>query len=255
MSQKRKKDVGYVRVSTEYQHTDQQEAAIERYAKEHPELRVTIRKDVISGRKMKGANLQHIKEECTKEEISTLIVYRFDRLGRNLEEMCKFVRECLERGIKVVSTSQSHIDLSTAEGKLGFNIACSFAEFEVHLISDRTKGGLWRAARTCQKCKRFDDKSKTDEGFKCVECGHDTPSFWGGVKKGTKWMSKKTQEKVTEILALRIGSNYAAGAMFDGKMSRKRIAQLLDMDERVVARVIKERDNPPKVRERVWDAD
>ncbi len=56
-------------------------------------------------------------------------------------------------------------------------------------------------------------------------------------------MRQKTAARVKKILALA-----------DSGVTRRDIARILEMDERTVARVVNERDNLPKVRERVWDA-
>lgn len=78
----------------------------------------------------------------------TLIVWKLDRLGRNLKHLVDTVHELSSKGVdfKVLSGQGAQIDTATAQGKLVFGIFAALAEFERDLISERTKAGL-NAAR------------------------------------------------------------------------------------------------------------
>lgn len=71
----------------------------------------------------------------------TLVVWRLDRLGRSLPDLIATVNELAKRGIAFESVTEA-IDTTTAAGKLIFNIFASLADFERHLISERTRAGL-----------------------------------------------------------------------------------------------------------------
>jgi DNA invertase Pin-like site-specific DNA recombinase len=71
----------------------------------------------------------------------TLVVWRLDRLGRSLPELIANVNELAKRGVAFESITEA-IDTTTASGKLVFNIFASLADFERHLISERTRAGL-----------------------------------------------------------------------------------------------------------------
>lgn len=71
----------------------------------------------------------------------TLVVWRLDRLSRSLPDLIATINELAERGIAFESVTEA-IDTTTAAGKLVFNIFASLAEFERHLISERTRAGL-----------------------------------------------------------------------------------------------------------------
>lgn len=74
----------------------------------------------------------------------TLIVWKLDRLGRNLRHLVNTVHELSSRGIsfKVLTGQGAQIDTTTSQGKLVFGIFAALAEFERDLISERTKAGL-----------------------------------------------------------------------------------------------------------------
>lgn len=71
----------------------------------------------------------------------TLVVWRLDRLGRSLPHLIQTVNELAKRGVGFESVTEA-IDTGTAAGKLVFNIFASLADFERHLISERTRAGL-----------------------------------------------------------------------------------------------------------------
>jgi DNA invertase Pin-like site-specific DNA recombinase len=77
-------------------------------------------------------------------EGDTLIVWKLDRLGRNLRHLVNTVHDLEKRGIgfKVLSGHGASIDTTTPAGKLVFGIFAALAEFERELISERTKAGL-----------------------------------------------------------------------------------------------------------------
>lgn len=75
----------------------------------------------------------------------TLVVWRLDRLGRDLPHLLKLMENLHERAIVFRSLTES-IDTSTPMGKLYFQMTGALAEFERNLIVERTRAGL-KAAR------------------------------------------------------------------------------------------------------------
>lgn len=74
----------------------------------------------------------------------TLVVWKLDRLGRDLRNLVNIVHDLTDRGVglKVLTGQGAAIDTTTASGKLVFGIFAALAEFERELISERTKAGL-----------------------------------------------------------------------------------------------------------------
>ena len=67
-----------------------------------------------------------------------LVVWKLDRLGRDLKHLFTIVQELTGQG--------AQIDTTTAAGRLIFGIFAALAEFERELIRERTVAGL-KAAR------------------------------------------------------------------------------------------------------------
>jgi DNA invertase Pin-like site-specific DNA recombinase len=80
----------------------------------------------------------------------TLVIWKLDRLGRNLRHLVNVVHDLNARGIglRVLTGQGAAIDTTTAAGKLVFGIFAALAEFERELIRERTIAGL-AAARAC----------------------------------------------------------------------------------------------------------
>ena len=87
---------------------------------------------------------------CLKalREGDRLVVWKLDRLGRNLHHLVNTVHDLTARGIglKVLTGQGAAIDTTTAAGKLVFGIFAALAEFERELSSERTSAG-WASAR------------------------------------------------------------------------------------------------------------
>lgn len=75
---------------------------------------------------------------------NTLVVWKLDRLGRNLRHLVSTVDDLKTRniGFKVLAGQGAEIDTTTSQGKMVFGIFASLAEFERELIIERTKAGL-----------------------------------------------------------------------------------------------------------------
>ena len=74
----------------------------------------------------------------------TVVVWKLDRLGRDLRHLVNIVHDFTERGIglKVLTGQGAAIDTTTASGKLVFGIFAALAEYERELIRERTIAGL-----------------------------------------------------------------------------------------------------------------
>ena len=137
-------NIGYARVSKagDAQNLDLQHDALTAagVAKEF------IYEDRASGKKDSRPGL----DACLKalRQGDTLIVWKLDRLGRDLHHLVSVMQELTDRGIglRVLAGQGAQIDTATPAGRLVFGIFAALAEFERELIRERTVAGL-EAAR------------------------------------------------------------------------------------------------------------
>ncbi|KJU81471.1 resolvase domain-containing protein [Candidatus Magnetobacterium bavaricum] len=132
--------IGYMRVSKHdgSQCTDMQKDAMLE-AGVSPDR---IYEDIASGRHDERPGLA----ACLKalQPGNTLIVWKLDRLGRDLKHLINTIDDLRNRniGFKVLTGAGAHIDTTTANGRLCFGIFAALAEFERELITERTRAGL-----------------------------------------------------------------------------------------------------------------
>ena len=90
------------------------------------------------GRPGQGACLKALRSG------DTLVVWKLDRLGRDLARLVGVVSGLAERkvGLRVLTGQGAAIDTGTASGRLVFSIFAALAEFERELIRERTRAGL-----------------------------------------------------------------------------------------------------------------
>jgi DNA invertase Pin-like site-specific DNA recombinase len=83
----------------------------------------------------------------------TLVVWKLDRLGRNLRHLVNTVHDLTKQGVgsKVLTGHGASIDTTTPAGKLVFGIFAALSEFERELISERTRAGLASARARSRK--------------------------------------------------------------------------------------------------------
>jgi DNA invertase Pin-like site-specific DNA recombinase len=83
---------------------------------------------------------------CLKalREGDTLVVWKLDRLGRDLRHLVNVVHDLAARGVglKVLTGQGANVDTTSPAGKLVFGIFAALAEFERELIVERTRAGL-----------------------------------------------------------------------------------------------------------------
>ena len=149
--------IGYARVSKAdgSQNLDLQiDALLEKGVSEN-----NIYTDYASGTRDERPGLQACLKALRPGD--TLVVWKLDRLGRNLKHLVSTVQDLSEKeiGFRVLSGQGANIDTATASGKLIFGIFAALAEFERDLISERTKAaGCCKGEGTKRRSKAFIDK-------------------------------------------------------------------------------------------------
>ena len=83
-------------------------------------------------------------------EVTTVLVYRLNRIGRNLKHTLEFLDVCQNKRIKVISVSDGIFDLSKAFDRFKLQVISALAEMELDNISTFVKNGNLQKIREGQ---------------------------------------------------------------------------------------------------------
>lgn len=144
--------IGYARVSTRDQSLSMQVDALKKAGCDQ------IHEEIASGAKTARPVLEEIMRNIREDD--TLVIWKLDRLGRNLAHLIHLTNKLIEKKVGLISLNDP-IDTSTAQGRMIFGIFATLAEFERELIRERTQAGLKSARARGRKGGRPKGMSKS----------------------------------------------------------------------------------------------
>jgi len=130
--------IGYARVSSEDQNLELQTDALEKAGC------ARIFSDKISGMGKKRPGLENVLSHLRTGD--TFVIWKLDRLGRNLKELISMVGKFDSEGIHFQSITDG-INTTTPAGRFFFHVMASLAQMERELLIERTKAGLAAAKK------------------------------------------------------------------------------------------------------------
>jgi len=189
----------YVRVSTKRQDMRSQTPDLKRWLDAYADGEsIKWYRDKATGKTMDRPGWKRVESAIDSGDVSTLVVWRLDRLGRTASGLTALFETLTTRRVRLVSVKDS-LDLATSAGRLIANVLASVAAYENEVRSERVVAGQ-RAARAAGV-------------------------VWGGSKKGRRLTV--TKEQVTTIRRMhRQGATKASMARTTG-LSRPTVYRLL----------------------------
>ena len=124
--------IGYARVSTKDQTVAPQVDALKKAGCSK------VYTEVMSGARSDRPILAKLLEHLRPGDI--LVIWKLDRLGRSLQHLVDLVNDLMARKVGLKSLNDP-IDTTTSHGRLNLNLFASLAEFERHMIRQRTHAG------------------------------------------------------------------------------------------------------------------
>ncbi|HEX3842644.1 MAG TPA: recombinase family protein [Acidimicrobiales bacterium] len=144
--------VAYCRVSTEEQAAEGfsiegQADRLRGYAELHGLGEVTVVADPgWSGKDLMRPGLQQLLGMVEAGHVSDVLLWRLDRLSRSLADLILLADKCGQHGVALHSFTEK-LDLSSATGRMFYNILGSFAQFYREQLSENVRMGLHQAAK------------------------------------------------------------------------------------------------------------
>lgn len=132
----------YMRVSRADQDISLQEREISSFLQYKGTTEYLIYKDEgYSGKNTSRPALKSMLDALNSGTISEIVIWKLDRLGRNLSDLLRLTKTFQEKGA-ILRTVKDNIDTSTINGTLFMHLLGAFAQYERSLIVERTKSGL-----------------------------------------------------------------------------------------------------------------
>jgi DNA invertase Pin-like site-specific DNA recombinase len=132
----------YLRVSSpKGQKTDSQRAELESWLKRQRYKRVQWFEDRESATTMQRDAFQKLQAAIFAGQITTVIIWKLDRLARSLKEGVNVLADWCQRGVRVIAVTQQ-IDLSGPLGHMIASLLFGIAEIELHHTRERQAAGI-----------------------------------------------------------------------------------------------------------------
>lgn len=100
----------------------------------------------LSGKNLNRSGLQQVLAAVEAGHVSHVLVWRLDRLSRNLGDLIMLADKFGELGVALHSVSEN-LDLSSASGRMFYNILGTFAQYFREQLSENVKMGNERAVK------------------------------------------------------------------------------------------------------------
>lgn len=158
----------YCRVSTDKQELEQQLKSCRDFC-QYKEFEYSEFAEIGSGKDFRRIKFLDMLERVRRREFQGIVVFRFDRLGRNAREVITLFEEFETKGIQIFSLNEN-LDTSTPIGRAMRDIIIRLAQLERENISEATKQRLQALKNLGKKLGRpsgaRDKGSRKKEGYK-----------------------------------------------------------------------------------------
>lgn len=134
----------YARVSQSGQHVENQLRELHDYCERRGWSVRDYVDDGISGTRDRRPSLDAMLNDARRRRLDVIVVWRLDRLGRNLRHLVMMLDELTALGVGLVSLGES-LDTTTPAGRLQLHVLSAISQFERDRIAERVAAGLNRA--------------------------------------------------------------------------------------------------------------
>lgn len=146
-----------------------------------------------TGTKRDRPALKKLLTDCRQGKVKMVVVYKLDRLFRSLRDLMETMAEFNTLEVEFASTKDA-IDMTSASGRLLFQVLGAFAEFEAAIIKERVLSGIANAKSKGVKLGRPFKKGHSvvekmwNEGSSAIDIANHTGlsrwSVYRTIRKG-----------------------------------------------------------------------
>lgn len=131
----------YARVSTKDQDTGSQKAEINRWLKANGIEAAEWYEDQETGTTLNRPAFQRLQADIAAGKVKTVVIWKLDRLSRNLRDGVNVLADWTERSLRVVIVTQQ-LELNGVIGRTIAALLLGLAEIEHGYIRERQKAGI-----------------------------------------------------------------------------------------------------------------
>ena len=146
----------YGRVSTQSQQIETQLRECREYCRRNGVTFYKTYADVgLSGTTASRPQLDEMLTDLRAGKIKTIIIYKLDRLGRSVSNLCNLLAEFRNRNVRLISISDG-LDSQTDNpmSRAFWQLLAVFSQLEKEIIVERVRSGLERAKAQGKKLGR-----------------------------------------------------------------------------------------------------
>ena len=100
-----------------------------------------------SGKNLNRPDFQRLMQDAAKKKLRAVVVYRLDRISRNIGDFAGLITRLSELGVEFVSIREQ-FDTTTPMGRAMMYIASVFSQLERETIAERIRDNLQELAKT-----------------------------------------------------------------------------------------------------------
>ncbi|MGN1411090.1 MAG: recombinase family protein [Oscillospiraceae bacterium] len=100
-----------------------------------------------SGKNFERPSFQQMLQDCQSNKFDFVVVYRLDRISRNVADFSNLYQKLMDLNIGFISASEKY-DTSTSGGRAMLFMACVFAQLERETVSERVRDNMYSLAKT-----------------------------------------------------------------------------------------------------------
>lgn len=117
------------------------------FGEAYPERCVVFEDEGFSGGNLKRPDFQRMMEEVRKHKFKAIVVYRLDRISRNISDFTGLIDELAKLDVSFVSIREQ-FDTSTPMGRAMMFIISVFSQLERETIAERIRDNMHELAKT-----------------------------------------------------------------------------------------------------------
>ena len=138
------------------------------YGEDYAETAIIFEDEGFSGGNLNRPDFQRMMKAARKHQFRAVVVYRLDRISRNIGDFSALIQELGQLGIDFISIRES-FDTSSPMGRAMMYIASVFSQLERETIAERIRDNMRELAKTGRWLGGNPPTGYTSEAVKTIQ--------------------------------------------------------------------------------------